>query len=332
MPVITKCEICGKEISGPPSRPKRFCSKECMNIGLSKMKNQGCEKICTVCGQSYHIKPSKKDESKYCSRECRHIGLSGKGEYKLDLDLNEIKRLYLEELMPAQEIADRMGTLKKNILARLHNMGVELRDKGSGKRIYYEKNPDKNPNNLPGVKEKQSNIQIKMNIENPDYPKKRRAGVKLYHQNISPEVKENWIKNVTIGMNNMSPEAKREKMIKQYATKRKNGTFKCNGLEKRYEAILIRDDVTYLPQYTIPEGDMLYRYDFYLPDSNTLVEVNGTGTHADPRKYNKDDLVVLGIPGWVVRTAGEIWEEDRRKREYAEERGYTVLTVWQKEL
>ena len=331
MPVITKCETCGKEISGPPSRPKRFCSKECMNIGLSKMKNQGCEKICTVCGKSYHIKPSKKDESKYCSRECRHIGLSGKGEYKLDLDMEEIRRLYVEELWSAQMIADKLGTIKKNILFRLKDMGL-IRSKGQAKSNFLLNNPDKNPNNLPGIKEKQSNIQIQYCENNQEKIDERNISIKNGWNNHTDEQKRKHSENLRIIKLNRTPEEVRSAMRKQYATKRKNGTFKCNGLEKKYEAVLIRDDVTYLPQYTIPEGDMIYRYDFYLPDSNTLVEVNGTGTHADPRKYNKDDLVVLGIPGWVVRTAGEIWEEDRRKREYAEERGYTVLTVWQKEL
>ncbi len=301
-----------------------------MNIGLSKMKNQGCEKICTICGQSYHIKPSKKDESKYCSRECRHIGLSGKGEYKLDLDMEEIRRLYVDELWSAQMIADKMGTIKKNILFRLKDMNL-TRSKGEAKSNFFINNPDKNPNNLPGVKEKQIEVQKEMN-KDPIYRAERINKRYLGIKSMSPEAKESWKLSKKQQMINRSPEEVCSAMRKQYATKRKNGTFKCNGLEKKYEAILIRDDVTYLPQYCIPDGDMLYRYDFYLPDSNTLIEVNGTGTHADPRKYKAEDLIKLGIPGWKVRTAGEIWEEDRVKREYAEERGYTVITVWQEEL
>lgn len=330
MPVITNCKICGKEIKSPPSRVKETCSKECANLLMSQRRTTDTIAICQTCGREFHIKPSKKANAKYCSRICKAEAMKGQGEYKINFDMDEIKRLYIEEKWSAKMIADKMGTIKKNILSRLKDMGVDIRTTGQGRGLDMKKNG--NPNDMPGIKEKQSNIQIAMNELDPGYARRRGVGVSNKWKSLSNEEKSAWTENMSKTKLNRTPEEVRSVMRKQYATKRKNGTFKCNGLEKKYEAILIRDDVTYLPQYTIPEGDMLYRYDFYLPDSNTLIEVNGEGTHADPSKYKAEDLIKLGIPGWKVRTAGEIWEEDRRKREYAEERGYTVITVWQKEL
>ena len=55
-------------------------------------------------------------------------------------------------------------------------------------------------------------------------------------------------------------------------------------------------------------------------------------THADPRKYKHDDVLNLGIAGWKIMTAGEIWDKDLNKKNYAEFYGFETLAVWEIDL
>jgi hypothetical protein len=209
---------------------------------------------------------------------------------------------------------------------------VKLRSSGESKSLYFKNNPERNPNNMPGVKEKQSKIQIELNKIDKGYAKRKSDGVKRYYENMTEEEKDEWKNNCKNAKLSRTPEQVKEQLMKQYATKRKNGTFNCTGIENKYAAILDKQGIDYIREFIIPEGGKRYRYDFYIPSENMLVEVNGTGTHADPEKYMSEDVLRLGIPGWKVKTAAEIWKQDERKRVYAVKHGYGIKTVWEREL
>jgi very-short-patch-repair endonuclease len=151
-------------------------------------------------------------------------------------------------------------------------------------------------------------------------------------KNMSLESKTKWKENKRKQMLSRTPEQVKEQLMKQYATKRKNGTFNCTGIENKYAEMLDKQGINYIREFIIPEGGKRYRYDFYIPSEHMLVEVNGTGTHADPEKYMAEDVMKLGIPGWKVKTAAEIWKQDERKRVYAVKYGYNMRTIWEREL
>lgn len=329
MPIITKCLICGKEVKSSPSRIKKTCSKECANKLLSQQRNMNKTYICPICGKEFKCRPSR--ERVYCSRKCKTESMKGKGEYRIDLDMNEIKRLYIEERISTLDIADRMGTYKKMIRQRLLDMGVEMRTSGESKSLYFKKNPEKNPNNIKGVKEKQVQAQIEL-YKDEEYMQKHRDGMVRCKASKTPEELKIWNKKVSDIMINKSSQEKKVILMKQYDTKRKNRTFNCTGIENKYAAQLEEQGIDYIREYIIPEGEKRYRYDFYLPKENMLVEVNGTGTHADPEKYMAEDIIKLGIPGWEIKTASEIWHRDEVKRVYAIKCGYNIKTVWEREL
>lgn len=329
MSVITKCVICEKEIKSSPSRIRKTCSKECTRVLLSQKKNQGCKSICQVCGKEFSHKPSK--SPKFCSHRCKIESMKGKGEYKIDLDNEEIKRLYIEEKLSTLDIADKMGTYKKMIRQRLLDMGVKMRSTGESKSLYFKHNPDKNPNNMEGVKEKQIQAQIEL-YKDEEYLQKHREGVRKCKASKTPEELDIWNKKISETMLNKSSEEKKNILMKQYDTKRKNGTFKCTGIENKYAAYLDSQGIEYIREYIIPTGGKRYRYDFYIPSENLLIEINGTGTHANPDKYDGEDVMKLGIPGWKVKTASEIWHDDELKRVYAVKNGYDIKTIWESEL
>ena len=65
-----------------------------------------------------------------------------------------------------------------------------------------------------------------------------------------------------------------------------------------------------------------YAYDFTY--KNKIIEFNGDYWHANPEKYSKDYYNKR-----KQKTAKEIWENDRLKKECAEKHGFEVFYVWE---
>ena len=71
--VSYKCEFCGKEFRGSPSRSKAkhiCCSKKCMSALIISRSALNCK--CPICGKEFHLKPSliNKTKTNCCSKEC----------------------------------------------------------------------------------------------------------------------------------------------------------------------------------------------------------------------------------------------------------------------
>lgn len=67
--------------------------------------------------------------------------------------------------------------------------------------------------------------------------------------------------------------------------------------------------------------------DFYIPDYNLVVEIDGDFWHANPEKFSANDLV-----GPKKMKAQEIWDRDMTKKNKLESAGYTVIRYWASEL
>lgn len=64
----------------------------------------------------------------------------------------------------------------------------------------------------------------------------------------------------------------------------------------------------------------MFIYDFFLPDYNTLIEVNGAYFHSDPRVYKSDELNAMQRRNQI---------RDEHKLQCAKHFGFRVLTVWE---
>lgn len=113
---------------------------------------------------------------------------------------------------------------------------------------------------------------------------------------------------------------------------------KCQrpSTEKKVEEILQKNRINFTTQYVIHnnKGECYDRrktfiYDFLLPESKTIIEVNGDFFHANPCYYGPKDLL-LHPSGKIL--AEELWARDKRKTEYAEQLGYNVIVIWEKEI
>lgn len=131
----------------------------------------------------------------------------------------------------------------------------------------------------------------------------------------------NWMKN-----KKHSIETK-EKISKIKINQYKNGEVKINqncisSGENEISKYLSDNNVEYIQQFYIK--DFGFRYDFYLPKYNIIIEYNGDYWHINPEIYDNTKIV-------DGKSAFDIWEKDRQKKEAAELSGYKFYTIWEKD-
>jgi DNA mismatch endonuclease (patch repair protein) len=76
--------------------------------------------------------------------------------------------------------------------------------------------------------------------------------------------------------------------------------------------------------------------DFYLPEGNIALFVDGGIWHADPRLYKADDTLFFKFKTskkeWKIVTAKDVWEKDRLHDDYLKSKGYNVIRFWEREI
>ena len=58
--------------------------------------------ICTVCGSAYWRQPNRLAKSRFCSNACKHT-------CRQKIDKDELARLYYDEQLSMQQVAERLG-------------------------------------------------------------------------------------------------------------------------------------------------------------------------------------------------------------------------------
>ena len=109
----------------------------------------------------------------------------------------------------------------------------------------------------------------------------------------------------------------------------KHSGYRTSKLETRIEEVLKENNISYTHQYIIKKNKKRKFYDFHITEYNILIEVNGDYWHANPENYKPNDVIHYCF-GEVK--AVEIWERDKIKKEFAENKGYKVIYIWEKEL
>ena len=106
----------------------------------------------------------------------------------------------------------------------------------------------------------------------------------------------------------------------------------CTGLELTMEKALQRYKIRYILQYKYGIGTM----DFYLPEGNIALFVDGGVWHADPRLYEPDYTLFFKIKSSVKElknaTAADVWKKDKIHNTYLESQGYIVVRFWENEI
>jgi DNA mismatch endonuclease (patch repair protein) len=76
--------------------------------------------------------------------------------------------------------------------------------------------------------------------------------------------------------------------------------------------------------------------DFFLPEGNIALFVDGGIWHADPRLYKPDDTLFFKFKTskkeWKKVTAKDVWKKDRIHNSYLKSKGYTVVRFWERDI
>lgn len=100
----------------------------------------------------------------------------------------------------------------------------------------------------------------------------------------------------------------------------KKGKVKRSNLEYVFEGILNILEIKYIHSYYIENINKIY--DFYLPDYNILIEVDGDFWHCNPIKF----------PQPKCKTQELNLINDKIKNEWALDNGYTLLRFWESDI
>jgi very-short-patch-repair endonuclease len=84
-----------------------------------------------------------------------------------------------------------------------------------------------------------------------------------------------------------------------------------------------------LPNENPADKRSCFIYDFLLPDTKTIIEVNGDYFHANPIFYKEED--VIHLPSGPQKVS-DLWAKDKRKIDFAISKGYNVLVIWEYDL
>ncbi len=100
---------------------------------------------------------------------------------------------------------------------------------------------------------------------------------------------------------------------------------RVSKLEQQVADMLAKAGIDYIAQYHIRGTDGRFQacIDFYIPDRNIAVEVNGTYWHADPRFYDQDALT-----GSQLRTKS-FYE---RKMSLLHDLGIGIVELWEHDI
>ena len=122
---------------------------------------------------------------------------------------------------------------------------------------------------------------------------------------------------------------------KQYKTKKKNHSFNSSKIENELEKYFIKNNIKYISQYHSSEYP--FTCDFYFPDSNYYVEIQGSWTHGiHPFDCNNiNDIEILNE--WKIKSersdfykkAIYVWtDHDVKKRNIAKENNIKYLEIF----
>lgn len=244
--------------------------------------------------------------------------------------LNQFEYLYWQEKKTLPEIAQifsvtypairywfkKLGILRRtNSEAQVLSQGTEALTKEELERLYLvEKMTQSEIGNLYGIT--QGAIKYKMQQHGIQTRSSHPGAANgMFGRTHTPEARE---KIRRANQKQFSDPIARERHALLTCQQIQDGkTGKAyNKLESVVAGLLNEAGIVYEQQYRIGR----FLFDFFLPDSNTLIEVHGTFWHADPRRYANKPLSKIQQRNLA---------NDSRKAERAIKDGYGFVVLWE---
>ena len=351
---LIKCAICNYETQNHQSfnshisHAHHIKSKDYYDKYIKKT-NEG---LCETCGKHTNFINMWKGYRLYCCNSC----MSSNKEIQMKRKQTSLMHYGVEFPHQSEIIKNNM---RKTCIAKYGSENVYASD--YGKQKIKKTNLEKYGVDNPAKNEKIKNKIVNTNI------KRYSTTTPLTNTEIKEKIKHTWlkkygednpnksniikskIKNTCISRYGVSSFMKtdkfrqrtletaytREARIKAAKTAKQNGNH--SSLEDFLEEFFIKNNIIYEVQYN---KDPRYPYfcDFYLPDKDIFIEINGYWTHGGHwfDKNNKNDLQLLAK--WKkknspqYKTAINVWTKlDVNKRQTALKNKINYIVLWNKQ-
>lgn len=120
-----------------------------------------------------------------------------------------------------------------------------------------------------------------------------------------------------------TPERKHELILKW-----SHQDGRISKLENKIVNILNELNIPIETQFKFPR--FFHKYDILIKNTNIIVEIQGDFWHANPNKYNENDL--LNFPNGLQYSAKQLWLKDKQNIDYAESQNYKVIQIWESDI
>lgn len=287
------------------------------------------DKKCVVCGKTFSVKGKRKETAKYCSRECASIGQSQKVALKCDFCGKEI----LVKRSKAEAHEHHFCSL-----ACLGKWNGKQREKRVVKTCVicgkeYSVKEGESSNSVTCSNECQHEWQRQYRVKENASNWHGGGGVlKCLHCGKEFKVRRYLFLNKSAKF--CSQKCKQEYWATHVITKdgfkkaRHIGNMRMlstskgreTSLEKHIRLFLERNGIKHDCQHVINNK---FCVDFFLEDSNVIIEALGDYWHGNPLKYSEDSLNRIQLKNKHM---------DKARFAYLRKCGYIVFDIWENEV
>ena len=279
------CRVCGKEFYVKPTKigERKYCSPACQHEGMKgKQENRRKGKYleCKYCGKEFYVQPCKVEETKYCSRECR----------SKDERVNKITKecKYCRKKFKVYPSYEDMKYCSKKCCDKDKLKGKYINCKNCGKEFY---------------------------IRPSEFGERKYCSRECNWDSLKNRVEcECVICGEKFEVQNWTYENYNTKCCSQECLNKwyRRPEFMTGIEELTYDA-LEKSEIDFEMQKYL-DG---WRFDFYLPNYNLFIEIDGDYWHGNTQIYNK-----------LNSTQIENAERDKRKDKWCKNNGYNIERIW----
>ncbi len=282
-------------------------------------RNINCHPTCPSCGSPVKFGGFMCGYYKYCSSKCSNSSLDKKNKIKQ----TNLERYGVENPFQSESIKSK---IKQTNLERygVENPAKAQESKHKHDQTMLTKYGSLSYNNQSKYKE---TCLKRYGVENP-----------FQSESIKSKIKQTNLNKYGVGDYTQSQDYQSrhdEIQSKINNTKHSNGTFNTSKIEEEFASYLDQNHIIYKRQY---KSDLYpFNCDFYLPDYELYIEVQGSWTHGH-HPYNIE-LDKETLNKWILKqskyynNAIKVWtEKDPTKRETAKLNNLNYLEIFSNDI
>lgn len=295
------CPVCGKKIPyrNSPAGYGKFCGEKCM--GLSDERRL----LITQSKLERYGDPNYNNPEKIKQTQIKKYGGVGSSSPIISKKIKETckEKFGVENVFKLDEFQEKAKNQKIKTYGNPYYSNLEKRKETCRKR-YGVENPMQNNEIHEKFKQSmQEKYGVDYAMQNPDLVKKLSDSLKLTHKN-----------------------------GKYNETHRKNNTFNSSKIESLFIDYLKSNRINFIYQYR--SGQYPFDCDFYIPEYDLYIEINGHWTHGG-HAFTGSNEDINKVEFWKEKNtkfynhAIYVWTDlDVRKRKFAKENKLNFLEIF----